>query len=121
MTPNNERRGLPEDRSALSSSFRKSASVNASTNTSNAALLTAVESFKEENLRLKGEVEEMNKKVTKVSQLELEMSKIHENYQGLLKHSEKRETLEKNARSKLQMLFKASAKQIRYDEGFKFI
>ena len=42
------------------------------------------------------------KKVAKVSILEQEMSKIHQAYQALLKHSEKRELLEKSARSKLQ-------------------
>ncbi|XP_071746570.1 uncharacterized protein [Lepeophtheirus salmonis] len=97
ITPNNER---GEDASRVTS--------HASTNTvstgfeSNAALLTAIESYKDENTRLKRDLDEMNKKVTKVAQLEMEMSNIHESYQGLLKHSEKREALEKNARSKLQ-------------------
>lgn len=37
-----------------------------------------------------------------MSLLEQEMAKIHTAYQNLLKHSEKREALEKAARAKLQ-------------------
>ena len=61
-----------------------------------------IEQLRIENLELKSNIHEMLKKVAKVSILEQEMAKIHQAYQALLKHSEKRELLEKSARSKLQ-------------------
>ena len=66
------------------------------------ALLQQIEQLRMENVELKSNNHEMLQKVSKVSILEQEMSKIHQAYQGLLKHSEKRELLEKSARSKLQ-------------------
>ena len=51
---------------------------------------------------MKAEILDLRKKVGKVSVLEEEMSKVHEAYQSLLKHSEKRELLEKAARARLQ-------------------
>ena len=65
-------------------------------------LLQQIEQLRMENVELKSNNHEMLKKVAKVSILEQEMSKIHQAYQALLKHSEKRELLEKSARSKLQ-------------------
>ena len=65
-------------------------------------LLQQIEQLRMENMELKANNHEMLKKVSKVSILEQEMSKIHQAYQALLKHSEKRELLEKSARSKLQ-------------------
>ena len=65
-------------------------------------LLQQIENLRVENVELKSNIHEMMKKVSKVSILEQEMSKIHQAYQALLKHSEKRELLEKSARSKLQ-------------------
>ena len=65
-------------------------------------LLQQIEQLRIENMELKTNNHEILKKVAKVSILEQEMSKIHQAYQALLKHSEKRELLEKSARSKLQ-------------------
>ena len=65
-------------------------------------LLQQIEQLRIENIELKTNNHEILKKVAKVSILEQEMSKIHQAYQALLKHSEKRELLEKSARSKLQ-------------------
>ena len=65
-------------------------------------LLQQIEYLRVENIELKSSIQEMLKKVSKVSILEQEMSKIHQAYQALLKHSEKRELLEKSARTKLQ-------------------
>ena len=64
--------------------------------------LQVIEALQKENQELRTELEELSKKVAKVSLLEQEMSKIHQAYQNLLKHSEKRENLEKAARQKLQ-------------------
>ena len=50
----------------------------------------------------KGQLNEFGKKIGRVASLEQEMAKIHQAYQSLLKHSEKREMLEKSARAKLQ-------------------
>lgn len=61
-----------------------------------------MEALQKENSELRLELEDLTKKVSKVSILEQEMSKIHSAYQNLLKHSEKREMLEKAARQKLQ-------------------
>ena len=65
-------------------------------------LLQQIEQLRIENHELKTNNHEILKKIAKVSILEQEMSKIHQAYQALLKHSEKRELLEKSARSKLQ-------------------
>ncbi|TRY75585.1 hypothetical protein TCAL_13347 [Tigriopus californicus] len=64
--------------------------------------LKMIEALQNENRDLRGELTEMVKKVSKVSLLEQEVTKIHAAYQSLLKHSEKREALEKAARQKLQ-------------------
>ena len=64
--------------------------------------IKVLETLSKENVGLRAELEDLSKKVSKVSVLEQEMSKIHTAYQSLLKHSEKRETLEKAARQKLQ-------------------
>ena len=64
--------------------------------------LQVMEALQKENRDLRAELEELSKRVSKVSVLEEEMSKIHSAYQNLLKHSEKREALEKAARQKLQ-------------------
>ncbi len=61
-----------------------------------------MEALQKENSELRVELEDLTKKVSKVAVLEQEMSKIHSAYQNLLKHSEKREALEKAARQKLQ-------------------
>ena len=74
-----------------------------SSNTNNnAAVNSILESLKNENRDMKAEILDLRKKVGKVSVLEEEMSKVHEAYQSLLKHSEKRELLEKAARARLQ-------------------
>ena len=64
--------------------------------------LHQIETLKAENDRLKGQLNEFGKKIQRVGSLEQEMAKIHQAYQSLLKHSEKREMLEKSARGKLQ-------------------
>jgi hypothetical protein len=61
-----------------------------------------MDALQKENRLLRGELEDLMRKVSKVGLLELEMSKIHAAYNNLLKHSEKREALEKCARQKLQ-------------------
>ena len=61
-----------------------------------------LEALRLENAELRSNVSEMVKKIGKVNTLEQEMAKIHQAYQALLKHSEKREALEKSARAKLQ-------------------
>lgn len=61
-----------------------------------------IETLKAENEALRGQLNEYGKKIGRVSSLEQEMAKIHQAYQSLLKHSEKREMLEKSARAKLQ-------------------
>ena len=48
------------------------------------------------------EVELTRRKISKLDNLDKEMMKIHEAYQALKEHSEKREILEKSARAKLQ-------------------
>ena len=68
----------------------------------NSALNSILETLKNENRDMKTEIFDLRKKVSKVAMLEEEMSKVHEAYQSLLKHSEKREQLEKTARAKLQ-------------------
>ena len=55
-----------------------------------------------ENRELKSEVEMTRRKISKLDNLDKEMMKIHEAYQALREHSEKREMLEKSARTKLQ-------------------
>lgn len=55
-----------------------------------------------ENRELKGELETSRRKINRLDNLEKEMMKIHEAYQALREHSEKREILEKSARTKLQ-------------------
>ena len=55
-----------------------------------------------ENRSLKVEVELMRRRINRLDNLEKEMLKIHEAYQALREHSEKRELLEKSARTKLQ-------------------
>eukprot|EP00090_Calanus_glacialis_P023332 TRINITY_DN3598_c0_g1_i1.p1 TRINITY_DN3598_c0_g1~~TRINITY_DN3598_c0_g1_i1.p1 ORF type:complete len:1094 (-),score=184.02 TRINITY_DN3598_c0_g1_i1:874-4155(-) len=55
-----------------------------------------------ENRELKHQLDMHKRKIMKLDNLEKEMMKIHEAYQALKEHSEKRELLEKNARGKLQ-------------------
>ena len=55
-----------------------------------------------ENRELKNLVDQNKRKISKLDTLEKEMMKIHEAYQALKEHSEKREILEKSARAKLQ-------------------
>ena len=74
----------------------------AAASSSSAHLAHQVESLRVENAELKANINEMVKKIGKVNTLEQEMAKIHQAYQALLKHSEKREGLEKSARAKLQ-------------------
>lgn len=64
--------------------------------------LHQMETLKAENDRLRGQLTEYAKKIGRVASLEQEMAKIHQAYQSLLKHSEKKEMLEKSARAKLQ-------------------
>ena len=64
--------------------------------------LHQIETLKAENDRLRGQLSDYSKKIDRVGILEQEMAKIHQAYQSLLKHSEKREMLEKSARAKLQ-------------------
>ena len=64
--------------------------------------LHQIETLKAENDRLRGQLSDYSKKIDRVGTLEQEMAKIHQAYQSLLKHSEKREMLEKSARAKLQ-------------------
>ena len=75
---------------------------NATVSTTSATDLHQIETLKAENERLKGQLNEFGKKIGRVASLEQEMAKIHQAYQSLLKHSEKREMLEKSARGKLQ-------------------
>ena len=70
--------------------------------TMSATDLHQMETLKAENDRLRGQLNDYSKKIGRVSSLEQEMAKIHQAYQSLLKHSEKREMLEKSARAKLQ-------------------
>ena len=55
-----------------------------------------------ENRELKHHLDISKRKIMKLDNLEKEMMKIHEAYSALKEHSEKREILEKSARSKLQ-------------------
>merc|ERR1719282_1446620 len=55
-----------------------------------------------ENRSLKHQLDIYKRKEIKLDNLEKEMMKIHEAYQALKEHSEKREILEKSARAKLQ-------------------
>ena len=55
-----------------------------------------------ENRELKNLADQNKRKISKLDTLEKEMMKIHEAYQALKEHSEKRELLEKSARAKLQ-------------------
>ena len=55
-----------------------------------------------ENRDLKHQLDISKRKIMKLDNLEKEMMKIHEAYSALKEHSEKRELLEKSARSKLQ-------------------
>ena len=64
--------------------------------------LHQMETLKAENERLRFQLSDYTKKISRVASLEQEMAKIHQAYQSLLKHSEKRELLEKSARAKLQ-------------------
>ena len=77
--------------------------------------LHQIETLKAENDRLKGQLNEFGKKIQRVGSLEQEMAKIHQAYQSLLKHSEKREMLEKSARGKLQAVIinLSDAKKVR--------
>ncbi len=61
-----------------------------------------VELLQEENRVLRCDLEDLSRRVSRVSALEQEMAKIQAAYQNLLRHSEKREALEKAARQKLQ-------------------
>lgn len=63
--------------------------------------LHQLETLKAENDRLRTQMSDYAKKINRVASLEQEMAKIHQAYQSLLKHSEKREMLEKSARAKL--------------------
>ncbi len=64
--------------------------------------LQTIDRLQAENRELRNELEEMSRRVNRVGSLEQEVAKIHAAYQSLLKHSEKREALEKAARHKLQ-------------------
>ena len=55
-----------------------------------------------ENRELKHSLDLSKRRIVKLDNLEKEMMKIHEAYSALKEHSEKRELLEKSARSKLQ-------------------
>ena len=55
-----------------------------------------------ENRELKHSLDLSKRRIMKLDNLEKEMMKIHEAYSALKEHSEKRELLEKSARSKLQ-------------------
>ena len=70
--------------------------------TMSATDLHQMETLKAENERLRFQLSDYTKKISRVASLEQEMAKIHQAYQSLLKHSEKRELLEKSARAKLQ-------------------
>ncbi len=61
-----------------------------------------VDLLQEENRVLRCDLEDLSRRVSRVSALEQEMAKIQAAYQNLLRHSEKREALEKAARQKLQ-------------------
>ena len=55
-----------------------------------------------ENRELKHNLDLSRRKIMKLDNLEKEVMKIHEAYSDLKEHMEKRELLEKSARSKLQ-------------------
>ena len=74
----------------------------ATTSTMSAFDLHQMETLKADNEKLRHQLNEFGRKIARVSSLEQEMAKIHQAYQSLLKHSEKREMLEKSARAKLQ-------------------
>ena len=59
-------------------------------NNMSATDLHHMESLKAENDRLRGQLGEYAKKIGRVASLEQEMAKIHQAYQALLKHSEKK-------------------------------
>ena len=74
----------------------------ANASTMSAFDLHQMETLKADNEKLRHQLNEFGRKIARVSSLEQEMAKIHQAYQSLLKHSEKREMLEKSARAKLQ-------------------
>ena len=76
--------------------------TNSVVTTMSATDLHQMETLKAENERLRFQLSDYTKKISRVASLEQEMAKIHQAYQSLLKHSEKRELLEKSARAKLQ-------------------
>jgi hypothetical protein len=88
--------------STAAASIAASSEVVVATSQMSAFELHQMESYKAENDKLKDKISEFNKKISRVANLEQEMAKIHQAYQNLLKHSEKREYLEKSARAKLQ-------------------
>ena len=92
---------MPEAKSPL---YANTAEVKdeALTSKTSAIDLHQIETLKAENDRLRGQLSDFTKKIDRVGTLEQEMAKIHQAYQSLLKHSEKREMLEKSARAKLQ-------------------
>ncbi|KAK2141248.1 hypothetical protein LSH36_1134g01001 [Paralvinella palmiformis] len=61
-----------------------------------------VERLSEENRSLRQELEGYYKKVYRLQKLELEIQKVHENYETLVKHSHKQQSLEKLIRLKLE-------------------
>lgn len=61
-----------------------------------------VERLSEENRSLRQELEGYYKKVYRLQKLELEIQKVHENYETLVKHSQKQQSLEKLIRLKLE-------------------
>jgi len=68
----------------------------------NGDLEKGVDLLQGENRALRADLEELSRRASRVSSLEQEVAKVSAAYQGLLRHSERRETLEKQARQKLQ-------------------
>ncbi|XP_056330302.1 angiomotin-like protein 1 isoform X2 [Danio aesculapii] len=61
-----------------------------------------LETLKEENQSLKLELHKQNEKASKLQQLEVEVARLSEAHESLVKSSSKRDSLEKNMRNKLE-------------------
>lgn len=61
-----------------------------------------IEMLREDNRRLRDELSSCHKKVSKLQKFELEIQKVHEAYESLVKSSQKRERLEAALKTKLE-------------------
>lgn len=67
---------------------------------------SALERLTKENLALNAELEAYYRKVSRLQQFDLEVQKVHQSYEDLVKSSEKRESLSRAVRMKLEMEIK---------------